>query len=99
MAVKLTSKQRAYLRSMAVAEEPIFHVGKESVTPAFTGSVDEALSARELVKISVLKNCDDDVAEIGRMLSERTRSVLVQTVGRKITLYRPAKEPRIILPK
>ena len=76
----------------------MFQLGKSSLTPEFTSAVDEALAKRELIKISVLKNCDDDPREIGAVLSERTRSLLVQVVGRKITLYRPAKEPKIVLP-
>ena len=80
-------------------EEALFQLGKSSLTPEFTSAVDEALSKRELVKVSVLKNCDEDPSSLGVMLSERTRSLLVQVVGRKITLYRPAKEPKIELPK
>ncbi|MBQ7724456.1 MAG: YhbY family RNA-binding protein [Lachnospiraceae bacterium] len=94
----MTSKQRAYLRSLAMTEDALFQLGKSSLTPEFTSAVDEALAKRELIKISVLKNCDDDPREIGAVLSERTRSLLVQVVGRKITLYRPAKEPKIVLP-
>ena len=94
----ITSKQRAYLRSLAMKEDALFQLGKSSLTPEFTSAVDEALAKRELIKISVLKNCDDDPREIGDVLSERTRSLLVQVVGRKITLYRPAKEPKIELP-
>ena len=97
--MKITTKQRAYLRSIAMMTDPIFQVGKSSLTPELTAAVDEALAARELVKLSVLKNCDDDVRSIAETVSERTKSVLVQVVGRKITLYRPAKEPKIELPK
>lgn len=93
----ITSKQRAHLRSLAMKEEAIFQLGKASLTPEFTTAVDEALEKRELIKISVLKNCDADIRELGETLSERTRSLLVQIVGRKITLYRPAKEPKIVL--
>ena len=56
----MTSKQRAYLKSLAMTQEPILQIGKSSLTPEFTASVDEALEARELIKISVLKNCMDD---------------------------------------
>ena len=97
--MKITTKQRAFLRSIAMTTDPIFQVGKSSLTPEITDAIDEALAARELIKISVLKNCDDDVHSIAEALSERTRSVLVQVVGRKITLYRPAKEPKIELPR
>ena len=60
----MTSKQRAYLRSMAHSLEPIFQIGKSSLTPELTKAVEEALEARELIKISVLKNCADDPGEL-----------------------------------
>ena len=88
----MNSRQRAYLKGLAMNMDAIFQVGKSGVTPELTSGVDEALEARELVKINVLKNCLDDPKEIGIMLSERTRSQLVQVIGRKIVLFRQAKE-------
>ena len=88
----MTSKQRAYLRSLAMTMEPIFQVGKSSITPEFTEAIAEALEARELIKISVLQNCVDDPKEIAQILGERTRSQVVQVVGKKITLYKEGKE-------
>ena len=83
----MTSKQRAYLRSLAMTMDPIFQVGKSSITPEFIEAVREAVDARELIKISVLKNCMDDPREIAEVLAEGTRSQVVQVVGKKITLY------------
>ena len=97
----MTSKQRAYLRKLAATMDPIFQVGKSSVTPVLTEAIDEALAKRELIKISVLKNCFDDCKEVGQVIAERTKSTLVAVTGRKIVLYRPAKEEKdrkIILP-
>lgn len=97
----MTSKQRAYLKGLAMTMDPIFQVGKASLTPELTGAVEEALEARELIKISVLKNCIDDPKEIAQILAERTHSQLVQVIGKKIVLYKEAKEPakrRIVLP-
>ena len=51
----MTTKQRAYLKSLAMTMEPIFQIGKNSMTPELTGAISEALEARELIKISVLK--------------------------------------------
>jgi RNA-binding protein len=99
MALTVTSKQRAYLRSLAMTTEPIAQIGKAGLTPEVTSSVEQAIAARELVKISVLKSCDEDIHELAETLAGRTRSLLVQIVGHKITLYRPAKEPVIVLPK
>jgi len=96
----MTSKQRAYLRSLASGLNPLFQVGKSSLTPEFTDAVGEAFHTNELIKIAVLKNCADDPNEIGEMLAERTHSQLVQVIGKKIVLYKPDKDkPRIVLPK
>lgn len=95
----MTSKQRAYLKSLASNITPIFQVGKSSLTPEMVTAVDEALEKRELIKLSVLKNCFDDPREIAATLAERTRSAVVQVIGKKIVLYRPSKkEPKIQLP-
>ena len=96
----MTSKQRAYLKSLASNLNPIFQVGKSSLTPELTEAVKEAFHNNELIKIAVLKNCADDPGEIGQMLSERTHSQLVQVIGKKIVLYKPDKDkPKIVLPK
>ena len=87
----MTSKQRAYLKSMAMTMDPILQIGKATVTPELTKSVDEALEARELIKLHVLKNCFADPEEIAILLSERTNSEVVQVIGRKIVLYRASK--------
>lgn len=88
----MTSKQRAYLKSLATNMEPIFQVGKSSITPELTQGISEALAARELIKISVLKNCFDDPREIASIVSERTRSEVVQVIGKKIILYKEGKD-------
>lgn len=98
----MTSKQRAYLKGLAMNLDPIFHIGKASLTPEVTMAIREAINARELIKIAVLKNCEDDPKEISSILSERTNSETVQVVGKKIVLYKEAKDPKkrkISLPK
>ena len=98
----MTSKQRSYLKGLAMNLDPIFQIGKSSLTPEVTQAVSEALEARELVKITVLKNCLDDGRSIADVLAERTHSQVVQVIGRKIVLYRPAKDEakrKIVLPK
>ena len=92
----ITSKQRAYLKSLAMKLDPIFNVGKSSISPELTAVIDEALEARELIKISVLKNCLDDPKEIAHVLAERTHSELVQVIGNKIVLYRQSKQKKKI---
>jgi len=96
----MTSKQRAYLKGLAMKLEPIIQIGKSGLTPELTNAVDEALEARELVKISILKNSAISEKEAAAMLSERTRSAVVQTIGKRIVLYRESKtKKRIELPK
>ena len=92
----MNSKQRAYLKGLAQTIQPILNIGKSSLTPEFTESVAEALEARELIKISVLKNCLDDPRVIAAMLGERTHSQVVQVIGRKIVLYKESKEHKKI---
>ena len=96
----MTSKQRAYLKGLAMTMDPILSIGKSAVTPEFTASVAEALEARELIKINVLQNCMDDANEMARVLAERTRSQVVQVIGRKIVLYKEGKDDKkkIVLP-
>ena len=97
----MTSKQRAYLKSLAMTMDPIFQIGKASLTPDNTKAIAEALEARELIKISVLQNCMDDPKELAQMVAERTKSQVVQVIGKKIVLYKEGKEnkKKIMLPK
>ena len=88
----MTSKRRAYLKGCAMNLDTILHIGKSSVTPEITAAVDEALEARELIKINVLKNCLDDIRTIAQTLAERTHSEVIQVIGRKIVLFKQAKE-------
>lgn len=98
----MTTKQRAYLKGLAMNIDPIYNIGKASITPEFTEGIIEALEARELIKVSVLKNCADDPRELAQILSERTGSEVVQVIGKKIVLYKQAKDKdkrKIELPK
>ncbi len=96
----MTSKQRAYLKSLASSLDPVFQVGKASLTPEVTKAVGECFNNNELIKIAVLKNCMDDPRMIAETVAERTHSQVVQVIGRKIVLYKPDKDkPRIVLPK
>ena len=96
----LTSKQRSYLKGLAMNLDPVFQIGKASLTPEFTEGIVEILEARELVKINVLKNCEDEPKELANVLAERTHSEVVQVIGRKIVLYKESKnKKKIELPK
>ena len=96
----MTSKQRSYLKGLAMNLEPVFQIGKSSVTPENVEAISEVFNTRDLVKISILKNCLDDPKEVANTVAERTRSQVVQVIGKKFVLYKPFKEnPKIILPK
>ena len=98
----MTSKQRAFLKSLAMTMTPCLNVGKECTTPGITEAVIEAIEANELIKIGVLKNCADDPKEIASILAERAHAEVVQVIGKKIVLYKPAKKPedrKIVLPR
>lgn len=96
----MNSKQRAYLGSLASSMTPIFQIGKASLTPEIITALDEALEKRELIKVSVLKNCIDDPREIAAMIGERTHSEVVKVIGKKMVFYRqPKKNPKIKLPE
>ena len=80
--------------------DPILQIGKSSITPELTTAIAEALEARELIKINVLQNCADDPKELAQILGERTRSQVVQVIGKKIVLYKEGKDDKkkIVLP-
>ena len=96
----MTSKQRAYLKGLAMNLDPIYQVGKASVTPEFIEGIREALEKRELIKISVLKNCADDPRDLAVLIAERSGAQVVQVIGKKIVLYKESRDhKKIMLPK
>ncbi len=98
----MTSKQRSYLKGLAMNLDPIFQVGKSEVTPEVVDALAEVLETHELVKVSVLKNCLAEPKEVALTLEGRTQSTCVQVIGRKIVLYKQAKDPakrKIELPR
>lgn len=98
----MTSKQRAYLKGLAMNIDPILQIGKASLTDEIIYAIMEVLEARELVKISILKNCLDDPKIIADTIAKYTRSEVVQVIGKKIILYKQADIPekrKIILEK
>ena len=96
----MNSKERAYLRGLANNISSIFQVGKNGISDNFIKQIDDALEARELLKIHVLENSPEDIWDIANSLAKSTNSELVQTIGNKITLYRKkAKNSKINLPK
>ncbi len=96
----LTSKQRAYLRSLANSIDTILMVGKGGLSEQITAQAAQALKARELIKGKVLESCELSVREVADTIAEATGSEVVQVIGTKFVLYkRNDKEPKIELPK
>lgn len=95
----MTSRQRAYLKGLASTIDPVFQVGKAGLTPEVTEAVSEAFNNRELIKVSVLKNCSDIPQDIAEAVAARTDSQVVHVIGRKIVLYKENKNnKKIFLP-
>ena len=88
----LTSKQRAKLRSLASTMPSIFQIGKGAVSDNLTEGLDSALSARELIKITVLKNCDYEADDLMRLLEVKLRAEAVCRIGNKIVLSRYSRK-------
>ena len=95
----ITSKQRAALRGMANTMQPLYQIGKEGVTPAVTAQLDDALEARELIKITVLETADVTAKEAIEILAGRLHAEPVQCIGNRFVIYRAReKDPKIVLP-
>jgi len=96
----LSSKQRAYLRSLAHKLDPVVHIGSDGVTEAVIQSVEECFNSRELIKARVLEGAPLDAKATARALAEQMGDVHVPlTTGRTVVLYRPfAEDPQIRLP-
>lgn len=98
----MTSKQRAYLKGLAMNIDPVLNIGKDGFTPSITEAVIEAIEKNELIKLGILKNCADDPREVASMLADRVHAEVVQVIGKKIVLYKQAKKEenrKIVLPK
>ncbi|PNU19069.1 ribosome assembly RNA-binding protein YhbY [Geothermobacter hydrogeniphilus] len=95
----LTGKQRRFLRGLGHHLQPVVMIGKDELTAALEASVDEALTAHELIKLKLQEGCLLDRKEVAERLASRTSSAVAQILGRTILLYRPADEPTITLPR
>ena len=96
----MTSKQRAYLRGQANTIDAIFQVGKGGITDVLLKQLDDAIEARELIKVTVLESAPGSSKELAEKLAQGSNSVVVQTVGNKVTLFRQKKKnSKFDLPK
>ncbi|MEK4494907.1 ribosome assembly RNA-binding protein YhbY [Ureibacillus sp. FSL W8-0352] len=96
----LTGKQKRFLRAEAHHLNPIFQVGKGGVNEQMLRQIEDALEARELIKVRILDNCEEDKHDVAETLASGTSSELVQLIGLTVVLYKPSKKnKRIQLPK
>ena len=90
----LKGKQKRQLRALAHHLTPIFQVGKSVVNSEMVQGIRDALEKRELLKVSILQNCEEDKDEVAKVLSERTLSELVQVIGHTIVLYKQSSKEK-----
>lgn len=96
----LTGRQRSYLKGIANGIDPILQIGKNGITENLIKQIDEALEAREIIKVKVLNNSLLDAKETANELAKLTNSEFVQSIGNKFVLYRESREnKKIELPK
>lgn len=95
----LTGKQKGFLRSEAHHLQNLFQIGKSGLTDSVIKQIEEALEAKELIKINILQNCEEDKKEIAARLDELVGMEVVQIIGNTITLYKESVEKKkIVLP-
>lgn len=84
----MTSKQRAFLKSKASELDTIFQIGKGGITDEICFQLNNALEARELIKIKLLETCPTGIKESAAMISKAIGAEVVQTIGTKIVLFK-----------
>ncbi|THF75035.1 ribosome assembly RNA-binding protein YhbY [Cohnella fermenti] len=96
----LTGKQKRFLRAQAHHLDPIFQVGKGGTNDHLIRHIEEAIEVRELIKVNILNNNDDDRHEVAEELAKRAGAELVQVIGKTIVLYKESKDNKqIVLPR
>lgn len=88
----MTTKQRSKLRSLAQTIEPIGQIGKGGISDNMIAGLSSALEARELIKVTVLKNAEDEARYLAEDLAAELGAEVVCTIGHKIVLYRKSNK-------
>lgn len=95
----LTGKQRRFLRALGTGLDPIFQIGKGGLNENLIKQLDDALEARELIKVKVLTNSEEKPKEVGGEIAQAVGAELVQVIGKSMLFFRTSKKkPRIELP-
>lgn len=90
----LTGKQKSFLRSKAHHLNPIFQIGKNGMNPDMLKQIGEALEKRELIKVSILQNSDEEVSEVAETIEQTVGCQAVQKIGRVIVLFKPSSQEK-----
>lgn len=90
--MNLTSKQRAFLRKQAHDMDAIVRVGKDGYSESLVAGILEALIPRELMKVKILQNCEEDKVELANKIAEGCEAEIVGLVGRTVILFKENKE-------
>ena len=88
----MTSKQRAYLKSLATNLDTIFQIGKGGISDEICFQLNNAMEARELIKIKLLETCPNPIKEVASEIAEKTGAEIVQTIGTKIVLFKVSSQ-------
>lgn len=94
--MELTSKRRAYLRKKAHDLDALVRIGKEGVTDNLIQSILDAIESRELIKVKILQNCEEEKTEIMEQLSQCKEFEVVGIIGRTIILFKENKDKPVI---
>ncbi|AVQ16515.1 RNA-binding protein, YhbY family [Fusobacterium gonidiaformans 3-1-5R] len=94
--MKLTSKQRAFLKKKAHELNPIVRIGKDGLQETVIESILSAIDSRELIKVKILQNCETEKEEIYQQLLEETRFDVVGMIGRTIIVFKENKEKPVV---
>lgn len=92
----ISGKQRSYLKALANTIDPIFQIGKNGISESFLKQVDEALEAREIVKVNVLNNSSLETKEAAELVANSLNAEFVQSIGNKFVIYKESKENKKI---
>ncbi|UUV99836.1 ribosome assembly RNA-binding protein YhbY [Vagococcus luciliae] len=92
--MELRGKQKRFLRSQAHHLDPIVQIGKNGLTDTVYDQVDDILERRELIKITLLQNTDEDIQDVAWRMEEELGCSAVQIIGRIIVLYRPSSKDK-----
>lgn len=90
----LTSKQRAKLRSIAQSYEPIFFIGKSGLSDEIINQLENAINARELIKLGVQESCEYSAREAADLIAPKLGADVVAVIGRKFVLWRRSRDPK-----